>query len=360
MAKVAFRSAKGGFRTEKHKRKRNALSRSERQLWENHTMKTKRMLRRLQSIVACWVLVLTAIATAQDKSSSIIGRWDVTVHGADGDYPSWFEVQRSGRKSLVGSYVGQFGSARPVSKVEFENDTMRFTVPPQWEERATDVTYEGKLKGDTIRGETTGDKGERIRWEARRAPSLDRKPTNSWSTPIELFNGRDLTGWKTQLSNRKNGWLVKDGILVNAEPGNNLMTEQKFNDFKIHVEFRYPKGSNSGLFLRGRYEVQIEDNSGQETDSHRIGGVYGFLTPSFNAAKPAGEWQTLDVTFVGRHVTVVLNDERIIDRQSIPGITGGALYSHEEKSGPILIQGDHGPVEFRKLTITPMLEGPLK
>lgn len=318
------------------------------------------MNRRVLAMVTASLLTLIAIAGAQDKSSSIIGRWDVTVHGTDGDYPSWFEVSRSGHKSLVGSYVGQFGSARPVSKVEFESGKMRFTVPPQWEERNTDVTYKGQVEGEIIRGETTNDKGETIRWEARRAPTLDRKPTNSWGPPIELFNGRDLTGWKPQLSNRKNGWMVKDGVLTNAEPGNNLMTAQQFNDFKIHVEFRYPKGSNSGLYLRGRYEVQIEDNSGQETDSHRIGGVYGFLTPSLNAAKPAGEWQTLDVTLIGRQVTVILNDQRIIDRQSIPGITGGALDSHEAESGPILIQGDHGPVEYRKLTLTPMLEGPLK
>ncbi len=142
--------------------------------------------------------------------------------------------------------------------------------------------------------------------------------------------------------------------MVNAVPGNDLLTERKFTDFKLHTEFRYPKGSNSGVYLRGRYEVQIEDNFGLEPDSHYIGGVYGFLTPSVNAGKKAGEWQTLDVTLVGRVVTVVLNGERIIDRQTIPGITGGALDSDEDKPGPILLQGDHGRVEFRKVTLTPV------
>src|SRR5438309_5207292 len=88
---------------------------------------------------------------------------------------------------------------------------------------------------------------------------------------------------------------------------------------------RYPKGSNSGIYLRGRYEVQIEDNYGDEPDSHKIGGIYGFLTPSVNAAKRPGEWQTLDIMLVGRVLTIVFNGERIIDRQTIPGITGGAL-----------------------------------
>ena len=97
----------------------------------------------------------------------------------------------------------------------------------------------------------------------------------------------------------------------------------------MRAEFRYPRGSNSGIYLRGRYEVQIEDNHGEEPDSHKIGGVYGFLTPCANAGKKAGEWQTLEVTLVGRAVTVILNGERIIDRQPIPGITGGALDSDE-------------------------------
>jgi hypothetical protein len=142
-------------------------------------------------------------------------------------------------------------------------------------------------------------------------------------------------------------------MLVNATPGNDLVTERQFGDFKLRAEFRYSPRSNSGIYLRGRYEVQIEDNYGEEPDSHKIGGVYGFLTPSLNAAKKAGEWQTLDVILVGRVVTVALNGERVIDRQTIPGITGGALDSYEDAAGPILLQGDHGPIEFRRLMLTP-------
>ena len=140
---------------------------------------------------------------------------------------------------------------------------------------------------------------------------------------------------------------------MNADSGADLVTERKFTDFKLQAEFRYPAGSNSGIYLRGRYEVQIEDNYGQEPDSLKIGGVYGFLTPSVNAAKKPGEWQAVDVTLVGRVVTVVLNGERIIDRQTIPGVTGGALDSDEGSPGPILLQGDHGPIDFRKVILTP-------
>ncbi|HEX5269686.1 MAG TPA: DUF1080 domain-containing protein, partial [Gemmataceae bacterium] len=143
------------------------------------------------------------------------------------------------------------------------------------------------------------------------------------------------------------------GLLTNATPGNDLVSERKFTDFQLSAEFRYPKGSNSGVYLRGRYEVQIEDDYGEEPDSHKIGGVYGFLTPSVNAAKKPGEWQALEVTLVGRQVTVLLNGERVIDRQAIPGITGGALDSDEGRPGPIMLQGDHGRIEFRKVTVTP-------
>jgi hypothetical protein len=285
--------------------------------------------------------------------SPILGRWDMTVQGMEGEYPSWLEVRLSGRRTLVGSYVGQFGSARPISRVEFTNGRVQFAVPPQWENRQDDQHFEGHLEDDTLRGETTDEKGRRLTWTARRAPSLKRTHAPVWGQPVELFNGKDLAGWKPRSARVKNGWTVRDGLLVNAVPGNDLMTEQKFTDFKLHAEFRYSRGSNSGIYLRGRYEVQIEDNYGDEPDCHKIGGVYGFLTPSVNAAKKAGEWQTMDITLVGRVLTVVFNGERIIDRQTIPGITGGALNSDEGSPGPILLQGDHGPIDFRRVTLTP-------
>jgi hypothetical protein len=315
-----------------------------------------RASRRTVALLALGLTALTGAAesaqSTRRRAPSIVGRWDLTVQGPEGAYPSWLEVRRSGR-TLVGSFVGQVGSARPISRVEFEGGRVRFSVPPQYEPRKDDLRFEGTLDGDTLRGTTTDDKGRSVTWTGRRAPALRREQAPTWGEPVELFNGKDLTGWRPRSTERKNGWVVRDGLLVNATPGNDLLTEKKFTDFQLHAEFRYPQGSNSGIYLRGRYEVQIEDGFGQEPECHIIGSVYGFLTPSVNAAKKAGEWQTLDVTLVGRVVTVLLNGERIIDRQAIPGITGGALDSDEAAPGPILIQGDHGAVEFRKLTLTP-------
>jgi hypothetical protein len=300
-----------------------------------------------------WVASGIALAVKAERPASIEGRWDLTVKGVEGSYPSWLEVRLSGRHTLVGSFVGQFGSARPISQVEFEKGRVRFTMPPQWEERKDDLIFEAKLAGEALSGSTTDDKGRRIEWSGRRAPALKRSQQPAWGEPIELFNRKDLAGWKPRNAAKKNGWEVKDGLLINAKPGNDLMTEKKFTDFQLTVEFRYPARSNSGIYLRGRYEVQIEDNFGEEPDSHKIGGVYGFLTPSVNAGKKAGEWQKLEITLVGRVVTVRLNGQRVIDRQTIPGITGGALDSDEGAPGPIMLQGDHGRIEFRKVTLIP-------
>jgi hypothetical protein len=308
-------------------------------------------------ITTAWHWRLAARGTddppAKSERAAIIGCWDLTVQTPQGDYPSWLEVRKSGNSTLVGSFVGRSGSARPVSRVEFEKGRVRFEVPPQWERRKGDLNFEGQFEGEALRGETTDDQGRSVAWTGRRAPALKRVQPPSWGEPVELINGKDLTGWKPRSADARNRWEVRGGVLVNAGAGTDLLTEQKYTDFKLQAEFRYPSRSNSGIYLRGRYEIQIEDNFGDEPDSHKIGGVYGFLTPSVNAAKKAGEWQTLEVTLTGRVVTVLLNGERIIDRQTIPGITGGALDSDEGAPGPILLQGDHGPVEFRRLTLTP-------
>ncbi|MFO0914219.1 MAG: DUF1080 domain-containing protein [Pirellulales bacterium] len=303
-----------------------------------------------------WTLLPAATSSGADPApeNPLVGRWDLTVQSPDGAHPSWLEVRQSGA-SLVGSFVGQFGSARPVGFVRLNGQEFRFQIPPQYEKRTSDLVFEGKVDGDKLSGDTTDPSGKTIKWTGTRAPKLARDGEPKWGEPIELFNGKDLDGWKPMMVNVPSGWVARDGLLANDHPGNNLMTERKFEDFKLHAEFRYPKGSNGGIYLRGRYEVQIEDNFGGEPDSHRIGGVYGFLTPSINAAKPAGEWQTVDIELVGRVVTVVLNGERVIDRQTIPGITGGALDSEEGSAGPIYLQGDHGPLEFRRLTLTPAL-----
>ncbi|MEO8711975.1 MAG: DUF1080 domain-containing protein [Parafilimonas sp.] len=168
--------------------------------------------------------------------------------------------------------------------------------------------------------------------------------------PVTLFNGKDLTGWH---ATGENQWMVKDGILQNPHKGSNLMTDESFNDFKLHIEFRYTEGSNSGVYLRGRYEVQIETNSADEPLKNVYSAVYGFLAPTEIAAKKPGEWQGYDITLIGRMVTVVANGKTVICNREIPGITGGAINSKEGEPGPLVIQGDEGGhIEYRNIVIT--------
>jgi len=184
-----------------------------------------------------------------------------------------------------------------------------------------------------------------------RAPPLLHAGPAGWGAPRALFDGLGLTGFRPRSAEHAGCWQVRAGILAPTPPCVDLVTEDAFEDFTLHVEFRYPAGSNSGVYLRGRYEVQIQDDAGKALDPLRLGGVYGFLTPSVDAGRAAGEWQTLDVILVGRRITVVLNGTTIIDGQEIPGITGGALDSDESAPGPIMLQGDHGPIEFRSLAL---------
>ena len=280
----------------------------------------------------------------------VVGRWDMTVMGSGTTVPSWLEVQRSGTATLVGRFVGSGGSARPISKIEFADSVLRFSIPPQWEKGDNTLQVEGKLEGDRFSGTMTDPAGQRLTWTANRAPSLRRPSPPEWGAPIQLLEGADLAAWQPAANSQ---WRLAEGVLSNLKSGANLVTRQRFTDFKLHLEFRYPKGSNSGVYLRGRYEVQIEDSTGTEPAAGVLAAVYGFLPPNQDAARKAGEWQTYDVTLVGRTVTVVLNGRTVICEQEIPGITGGALDSDEGAPGPLMLQGDHGPVDFRNIVLTP-------
>ena len=303
-----------------------------------------------------YVLLLTSFFSAGNMACAqtekeLTGRWDLTVDMDGKKAPSWLEVKLSGIKTLVGYYVAHNGSARPISKVNFKNGKIQFSIPPQWDNAEQDMVFNGQLKKGKLTGTITQSTGEKHSFTGVRAPSLIREKTPKWGKTIELFNGKNLEGW--HVDGDKNQWEVINGILTSNSAGSNLISDKKFEDFKIIAEFRYPKGSNSGIYLRGRYEVQIEDNSGTPPSSIYFGGVYGFLTPNEMVAKGPGEWQTYEITLIGRRVSIIANGKSIITDQIIPGITGGAIDSNEGEAGPIMIQGDHGPVEFRKFEITP-------
>lgn len=302
-------------------------------------------------------LLFTIVALAQQPpgyADQILGRWDVSVQGADGiSYPSWFELQHRTETSLMGSFVGRFGSKRHASMVEYKDGQLTVKIPKQYETAPDVLTFVGKLSGDKLAGTVQDEKGNTLNWTARRAPELRRTTKPAWGKAIKLFNGKDLTGWKLRSPERGNCWSVDNGVLTNKTPCTDLISDLKFTDFKLHVEFQIVPKGNSGVYLRGRYETQIQDDLGKALDTLRMGGVYGFLKPNAAAMKKAGEWQTYEITLIGRRVTVVLNGQMIIENEEIPGITGGALDSNEGEPGPLMLQGDHTKVLFRDVTITP-------
>ena len=229
------------------------------------------------------------------------------------------------------------------------------------------------LSGDTlaltsIKPRENGRGEDRAEFSGRREPPMPPAPDMAqvkFGEAIQLFNGKDLTGWRLTDANAFNGWSVKNGLLVNEvsqEEGKphknsgNLRTDQVFEDFNLTLEVRVPKDGNSGVYIRGIYECQVVDSYGKPLDPHNMGAIYSRIKPTVNAEKPAGEWQTMDITFVDRHVTVVLNGKKIIDNQPIPGCTGGALWSDVLRPGPIYLQGDHTGIEYRNIVLKPVVK----
>ncbi len=316
--------------------------------------------RRSIFVVTTVMLLLAARMYSEDKSpanggstaKSFVGRWDLTLRTPLREYPSWLEITQEDGK-FKARMVSRWGHARLLPKIEIANDHITFVSPREEEDRKDDMVFEGTLSSGTLAGSTAGPDGVRWQWTGERAADLKRGSDPNWGNPVQLFNGKDLDGWTPSDPNSAATWKVEHGTLVSPGHGAELITNAMFNNFKLHIEFNCARGSNSGIYLRGRYEVQIEDDLEPEGPTMRTGGVYGFLAASPEQPRRPGEWQTYDITLVGRMVTIVQNGQTIIGNQEIPGITGGALDSHEGSSGPIYLQGSEtGHVAFRNITIT--------
>jgi hypothetical protein len=291
-------------------------------------------------------------ATSDAAASRFLGRWDLTLKAPDREWPSWIEITEEGGQ-LKARMTGRWGNARPLPKVEISDGKLTFVSPKEEEDSKSDMVFEGKLIGKNLTGTVNGPDGTTWQWVGDRAPALVYTRTPQWGKPIQLFNGKDLTGWHPDKPGAPE-WTVENGTIVSPGHGHELINDRKFQDFKLHLEFNCGKDANSGVYLRGRYELQIETESQAEPPSHHTGGVYGFLAPNPEQPRTPDVWQTYDITLIGRKVTVVLNGTTVINDQEIPGITGGALDSHEAMPGPIYLQGsEKGHVAFRNIVVTP-------
>jgi hypothetical protein len=306
---------------------------------------------------SAWITLLVVFATPASSGNmdGYLGRWDLTLVAPDREYPTWIEVTKPGGTLQV-RMVGRWGHARVLPKAEFFGAGIRFVSPGEEEGRPDDMVFEVRSVGDgKVAGETRGPDGAIWRIRGERAPDLMRKGPPAWGMPIKLFDGKTLAGWHPSDPKGAQTWVVESGALVSLGRGPELVTDRTFDDFKLHIEFRVARGSNSGIYLRGRYEVQVEDDPVPEVAAERaLGGVYGFLAPATPPPRKPGKWQAYDITLVGRRVSVVLDGETLIADQEIPGITGGALDSREGAPGPIYLQGSEpGRVEYRNVVVTP-------
>lgn len=329
----------------------------------------------------CVFMLLLAPMVFADSLQGFLGNWALVLPG---DGPGWLQVKQENRY-LDGSLLWYGGSVNPLESVYLDGDTLYATRSREVErkddegntvckQRLTDI-YAITVSGDTLTGElasprTNGLGVDRHAFTGKRTPPLPDPPDLSqvkFGDPITLFNGENLDGWAVTPASARNAWRAEQGLLINEPPHRegaikipygNLRTEQEFEDFNLTLEVSVPPNGNSGIYLRGIYEVQVADTYGKPLNAHNMGGIYSRYAPLVAAEKPAGEWQTYDITLVNRHVTVKLNGELIHDNTPLEGCTGGALWSDEFRPGPIYLQGDHTAVQYRNIVLRPVVSAP--
>jgi hypothetical protein len=312
--------------------------------------------------------------------SEFIGQWTIDIEGGS---VGWLEVRQED-SYLDADVLWGGGSVLPVSNiflaadhilfVQRSNDVVRKSDENKNPVRTQVATswMEITKNGDNINGillspRRNGLSIDTTTFSGTKLPPVPPAPDLAnlkFGKPVSLFNGKDLTGWKLINEKQANGFKVVDGALVNdpvqAEGSphisyGNLRTVDEFEDFNLKLEVNVPAGNNSGVYLRGMYEIQVVDSYKRELDPHNMGAVYSRVKPTSAAEKPAGEWQSMDITLCQRHATVILNGVKIIDNQPIYGPTGGAIKSDVFTPGPIYLQGDHGKVSYRNILLTPIV-----
>jgi len=310
---------------------------------------------------------LLAICPAFSAPADFNGRWDIHADTKPRPRAWWVELTSVGTPQAAGKFVSAYGGdMNVISTIAVENGELVFTInPPNRNPNAKKSgpagpsVYKARLVGGKLEGtfSVEGRDAAAIPWTGVRAPVIKDKDDGTWKEgqPIHLFNGKDLSGWKALNPDVEMKWTVVDGVLRNAPPTTDLISERKFWNFKAHVDFRIVEHSNSGIGLRGRYEIQILEDYGQPPNTHGAGALYSRIAPSVNASKPAGEWQSYDIRLVGRTLTVVHNGIKVLDKVEVEGLTAIANNADEAEPGPFIIQGDHSYVEIKSFVVTPLV-----
>jgi hypothetical protein len=304
--------------------------------------------------LALLVVCALAVITVRAQEEAFLGKWDITATTPEGNRIYWLEVKKE-NGALVGYFLNRSGSVLKLPEISVQNGELVFS--PAGRPNAPKPIHRAKVVNGKLTG-TLSDGTQTITWTGVRPPKWGTYNANAkhkLGKPVELFDGASLGNWDVENKSKPSGWNVVDGVMTNEAGANNLVSKQKFKDFHIRAEYKLEPKSNSGIYLRGRYELQVLDDAGKEPESHGHMAIYSRVAPMVNASKAPGEWQTMEATIVGNRVTVMLNGQKMHDNVALDGITGGALDSNEGEVGPIMLQGDHGKVWFRKVTITPIM-----
>jgi hypothetical protein len=304
------------------------------------------------------LLLLAAAAFAAD--SDFNGRWDLTtVQPRPRGW--WVELNGVGTPSASGKFISAYaGDLNTINEISVENGEVKWVIAtPSGSKNPAKFVYRAKLAGGKLEGSMMreGQPSPPVQFTGVRAPELaNEKDDGSWKqgNPIELFNGKDLSGWHALVPSVEMKWTVVDGVLKNAPPTTDIVSDQNFWNFAVHMEFRIVERSNSGIGLRGRYEIQVLEDYGRPPNTHGAAALYSRVAPSVNASKPAGEWQSYDIRLVGRDLTVVHNGKKVLDHVHVDGLTAIANNANESEPGPFIVQGDHSNIEIRKFTVTPL------
>lgn len=314
----------------------------------------------MRTLIALTLLALSF--PAQSDVTPFLGKWNMTGTGDSTAVVYWLEVKQEGG-ALKGRFLNRFSSPYDLPNIKVENGELVFSNAVK-EGQPAPPTWRGKIENGRLVGTTTTARRDPaqppqvINWVGVRPPSwpaANANGTHTYGAPVILFDGKTMDAWGVQHKQNPVNWAVADGVMSSAEKqGNNLVSKETFKDFKIEAEYAIAAGSNGGIYVRGRYEMQLLDDAGQPLNLQSHMSIYGRAAPAVNASKPAGEWQKVEVIVVGNRVSVVLNGQKIHDNAVIEGITGGAIDASELEPGPIMLQGDHGKVSFRKVIVTPI------
>jgi hypothetical protein len=310
-------------------------------------------------VAAALALVSIALPRAEAASRRrpppVVGRWNLTVTDAEGrSFPSWLELTFDDQGALGGRLVRRKGRPVPLTKVEWKKNELTFVDVETEGAAPVERTYRAKMRYGMLDGTATVTPGSAWTFLGNRSNHFRERGRVPWGKPVALVS-KGLLGWRLRANKKGACWKESAGIISNRPGCVNIISDGRYQDFKLHAEVKLDPGAATGVFLRGRYEVQLADDAGKAVHDATSGAIHGHLVPRRNAAKPPGVWQTLDVTLVGRKVTVVLNGDKVIDGQEIPGPTGGALDSEESVPGPVMLESERGTVAFRNLVVTPAL-----